>query len=436
MGIAVVIAVVWGCAATLAAVLVGVRARRARAGSNVAASETLSAEHLAAELRTSGAPAVPPLGATGSIVTEPVPPEPAGDEAGAPPLPAERFGHDPAVVPPPIAEQPVPGEPDAEQAGGVQARPGKGQLAAELGYTPELASSLDPDDVLDRILDAVMSMVGVDAALIAIGDEGHDRMTRATGLTDDEIERTLLQMPTHPDLRALEVVYRYRLDDVEQSAPLPRAALTVTLRADGEPIGSLAAISRSSRTALSDVALEGLARRAGPAISNALRYTEARAHAELDSLTGLHNRRLFYEFLGREIARAQRYERYVSVIVFDLDDFKRINDRVGHLGGDAVLAEVADRVRAVVRATDIPCRVGGDEFAVILPESGRDDAELLADRIALAIRAQKIDKVGSLKISAGVAELRASDTAADLFERADHALLRAKNTGKSRIVAN
>ena len=118
-----------------------------------------------------------------------------------------------------------------------------------------------------------------------------------------------------------------------------------------------------------------------------MRYVEARELAELDSLTGLHNRRVFYEFLGREIARAHRYERYVSVIVFDLDDFKRINDRIGHLEGDAVLVEVAERVRSVVRATDIPCRVGGDEFAVILPESSRDDAELLADRIAIAIRA-------------------------------------------------
>ncbi|HWE81893.1 MAG TPA: sensor domain-containing diguanylate cyclase [Gaiellaceae bacterium] len=435
MGTVVVIAVVWGCAAALAAGVVLVRARRPRVQTFDSAALEERAEQLVAELWDSRAAASAAAATSGAA--------PARETTNETPAPSAAT--DPVEdVPPPPAAQPGPPAPD--EAGPDEAGPDEsgetppeqpgGRLAAELTYTPELASSLDPDEVLDRILDAVMSMGGVDAALIAIGDESHDRVTRATGLSDDEIERTLLQLPRHPDLRALEVVYRYRLDDVDQSVPLPRAALTVTLRADGEPIGSLAAISRSSRTALSEVALEGLARRAGPAISNALRYTEARAHAELDSLTGLHNRRLFYEFLGREIARAQRYERYVSVIVFDLDDFKRINDRLGHLGGDAVLAEVADRVRAVVRATDIPCRVGGDEFAVILPESARDDAELLADRIALAIRAQKIDKVGSLKISAGVAELRAGDSAADLFERADHALLRAKNTGKSRIVAS
>ncbi len=258
-------------------------------------------------------------------------------------------------------------------------------------------------------------------------------------MTADEIERTLLHLPSHPDLRAIEVVYRYRLDDVNESSRLPRSALTVALRAEGDTIGSLAAVTRSTTGGFSDAAeaaLEGLARRAGPAIWNAIRFTEAREQAELDSLTGLHNRRLFYEFLGREIARAQRYERFVSLIVFDLDDFKRINDRIGHLGGDSVLSEVADRVRSVVRATDIPCRVGGDEFAVILPEASRDDAELLADRIALAIRSQKVDKVGALKISAGVAELRPGDASADLYKRADDALLRAKNAGKARIIAS
>jgi diguanylate cyclase (GGDEF)-like protein len=97
---------------------------------------------------------------------------------------------------------------------------------------------------------------------------------------------------------------------------------------------------------------------------------------------------------------------------------------------------VAERVRGVVRATDIACRVGGDEFAVILPESNRDDAQLLADRIAAAIRGQEVENAGTLKISAGVAELRPEDTATELFKRADEALYQAKHSGKARIVAS
>ena len=167
-----------------------------------------------------------------------------------------------------------------------------------------------------------------------------------------------------------------------------------------------------------------------------MRYAEAREHAELDSLTGLHNRRLFYEFLAREIARAQRYERFVSADRLRPGRFQADQRPHRASGRRRRARRRRRRVSAVVRATDIPCRVGGDEFAIILPESSRDDAELLADRISLSIRAQKIEKIGTLKISAGVAELRPDDTAADLFKRADHALYRAKHAGKARIVAS
>ena len=123
--------------------------------------------------------------------------------------------------------------------------------------------------------------------------------------------------------------------------------------------------------------------------------------------------------------------------MIDLDDFKRINDRIGHLGGDAVLVEVADRIRGVVRATDIACRVGGDEFAVILPESSRERRRA-ARRPHRSSRSgpRRSTRPGVLKISAGVAELRPDDTAADLFKRADQALYRAKNAGKARTIAN
>jgi len=176
--------------------------------------------------------------------------------------------------------------------------------------------------------------------------------------------------------------------------------------------------------------LEALAVRAGAALVNAQRFAEATKLAELDSLTGLHNRRLFHELLAREVARSRRYGRRLSLIVLDLDDFKRINDRIGHLAGDAVLAEVAARLRSVVRATDIACRVGGDEFAVILPESTRGDADHLAARIERAVAAEPIAKSGTLRISSGVTELSSDDTANDLFERADEDLYRAKAAAK------
>ena len=206
---------------------------------------------------------------------------------------------------------------------------------------------------------------------------------------------------------------------------------------DGQELGFLTVFTRSSTHAFGDQdvrALEDLAARAGPAIENARRFREARQLADLDALTGLHNRRYFHQTLAREVARAHRYERRLALIVLDLDDFKAINDRIGHLAGDAVLADAAERVREVVRSADIACRVGGDEFAVIMPESGLEDADQLYRRILYAVSTRPVAGDGKLYLSAGVAELRADDDAISFFERGDAALYRAKQSGKGRIV--
>ena len=182
--------------------------------------------------------------------------------------------------------------------------------------------------------------------------------------------------------------------------------------------------------------LEELALRAGPAIENAKRFREARQLADLDALTGLHNRRYFHETLSREVARAQRYGRRLALIVLDLDDFKAINDRIGHLAGDAVIAESAERVRDVVRSADIACRVGGDEFAVIMPESTLADADQLYRRLQATVSARPVGQAGRLSFSAGVAELVPDDDPTAFFERSDEALYRAKERGKAQVVAS
>ena len=118
-------------------------------------------------------------------------------------------------------------------------------------------------------------------------------------------------------------------------------------------------------------AIEQIAATSIPAIENARRYREARQLAETDALTGFFNQRYFHETLRREALRAQRYDRRLALLIIDLDDFKAVNDRIGHLAGDAVLAQVAERLRNEIRSVDIGCRVGGDEFGVIMPESDR-----------------------------------------------------------------
>ena len=199
---------------------------------------------------------------------------------------------------------------------------------------------------------------------------------------------------------------------------------------------SLPAAATAASTRRTSRRLEELAERAGPAIENARRFREARRLADLDALTGLHNRRYFHETLAREVARAHRYNRKVALVVFDLDDFKDVNDRIGHLAGDSVLAEASERLRDVVRSADVACRIGGDEFAVIMPESGLPDAERLHTRVRTPAPTGRSARRGRLFLSAGISELRPGDDSVALFERADEALYRAKEAGKGRAVSN
>jgi diguanylate cyclase (GGDEF)-like protein len=191
-------------------------------------------------------------------------------------------------------------------------------------------------------------------------------------------------------------------------------------------------LARSHRRARGDRRrMDGIARQLEQARDEARRN---RLLADLDGLTGQHNRRYFHEMLAREVARAQRYGRELALVVFDLDDFKSINDRIGHLAGDAVLAETAERARDVVRSADIACRVGGDEFAVLLPEASGREAELLYGRLHRAVSSRPVAEAGTVSVSAGIAVLQADDEPNTFFERADEALYRAKERGKGKVV--
>ena len=305
----------------------------------------------------------------------------------------------------------------------------------------DLAGSIDVDDVLARVVEVASGVGGADAALVALREDATGKRIVATlGLAADEAERegVVAGPPDGRPVRATAMLYSYDADAERDGASLIHAGLAVPIRADGTQLGHVAVFTRSRDRTFGDAELaelEELAQRAAPAVENAYRFREARQLADLDSLTGLHNRRFFHETLARECARAHRYERNLALIVFDLDDFKAVNDRIGHLAGDTVLAEVADRVREAVRESDVACRVGGDEFAVILPESTAADADQLYRRILNAVSARPIGEAGKLLLSAGVAELRPDDDPRSFFQRADDALYRAKESGKGRIVS-
>jgi len=156
-----------------------------------------------------------------------------------------------------------------------------------------------------------------------------------------------------------------------------------------------------------------------------------------DPLTALPNRRCFEDTLSAEIARAGRTGAALSLAIVDLDFFKRINDTFGHPTGDEVLRAVAATARATVRGHDMLARIGGEEFAIVMPETNAAEAKSASNRVRTAIAGDPIllqsgERV-SVTASAGAAALKPGESATDLLARADAALYEAKNAGRNTV---
>jgi len=155
-----------------------------------------------------------------------------------------------------------------------------------------------------------------------------------------------------------------------------------------------------------------------------------------DGLTGLFNRSYLDEALPRELARAERDNRPIGLLILDIDHFKQVNDRHGHSAGDRVLARVARLVRTLVRAGDIPCRYGGDELVAVMPGATREEALQAGERIRSSVAEDRaVADVDPVTVSIGVAVYpEDATTATDLFRHADRALYEAKDLGRNRVV--
>jgi diguanylate cyclase (GGDEF)-like protein len=182
-------------------------------------------------------------------------------------------------------------------------------------------------------------------------------------------------------------------------------------------------------------------------IENAVNRARLVRSGLTDFLTGFHNRRYLQARLREELAGAQRSRQPVACLMIDVDHFKRINDQYGHLAGDAVLREVAQRIDAEMRMSDTGVRFGGDEFAIVLPQGGVGDGERVAARVLEAVRSQPVPIGGQAKetvtLSIGVAAAAPDQSTRDfkvladrLIAEADAALYRAKSAGRNRIAVS
>jgi diguanylate cyclase (GGDEF)-like protein len=156
--------------------------------------------------------------------------------------------------------------------------------------------------------------------------------------------------------------------------------------------------------------------------------------ADTDTLTEVPNRRRFYELATKALALSTPGA--ASIVMFDIDHFKEINDRYGHAAGDAALRDVARCMRETLRGRDVAGRIGGDEFAMLLPETTADEAILVAGRVAMRLDAARAGRRGApLSLSFGVVLALEAENIADALHRADQALYEAKRQGRSRAVA-
>lgn len=220
-----------------------------------------------------------------------------------------------------------------------------------------------------------------------------------------------------------------------------RRPLALELAAEDEGIGRLLLYppADGSFDREEEQLAQWLAAQASIALENERLHRTVKRQAITDELTQLANRRRFTETLALEVHRAERFDDPLALILADLDDFKAINDRYGHATGDEVLRRFADVLRENVRDFDVPVRFGGEEFAVLLPETGMEGGRQLALRLATALSELRMPEIGGdrgpVTASFGVAAFPEAGSAEELLSAADRALYQAKAEGKNRVAA-
>ncbi len=352
----------------------------------------------------------------------------------------------------------------ANQAGGVlenvyllRNESRQRELAESLRRTTlALNTSLELDEVFAHLLEEVRRLVPYDSASVMKVSErkGVARIVHAVGY-EQYLSPERMRYLAHLALRIVDIPNLLQVITSGKPVSIPdtrvdsewivsptsahiRSWIGVPVTVNGKVtvIFSLDSVTPHTYRKFHEVLLSTFASHASLAVQNALLFERIRKMALTDELTGVPNRRQVFVMGEREVRRAQRFSQPLSLIMLDIDYFKRVNDTYGHLIGDEVLKVIAERCQSVIREVDIIGRYGGEEFCVLLPEARLDDACKVAERLRQAVAGEALPTSAgglSLTISLGVATLTPDiETLQDLLDVADQGLYMAKQGGRNR----
>jgi diguanylate cyclase (GGDEF)-like protein len=294
------------------------------------------------------------------------------------------------------------------------------ELEALTGLATTMTEVLEERPVLARGLEALQVAARTSSSALHLSGEAGLDLSATTG--DWGSDRVWAHVPA----------------EMPESATLDRRGKRFIVRlpvvARGRTLGLLTLVRPESEGPFhEELGLLGLlVDQLAVALQNARDYSEKLEAAIRDPLTGLYNRRFFYEAFAQEIARHERYGNGAALVLFDIDDFKVINDTLGHQAGDEVLEEVGRIVSQLVRPSDTFARIGGEEFGLLMPETGQLDALLVAERLRTAVARSRILAARGVTLSGGVSALPQDGTTREELQRhADQALYWAKRNGKN-----
>jgi diguanylate cyclase (GGDEF)-like protein len=314
-----------------------------------------------------------------------------------------------------------------------------------------VAENLEMGQAVNHILDQLKQVVPYDSASVQL-IEGNELVIVGGRGWEDEADVLGMRFPVpgeNPNSAVIQTGKPYYLADAgkvyEKFSEPPhdhiRSWLGVPLIVQGRLTGLLAIDSAQPGNFDEEkinIALE-FANQVAGALENARLFRESQTQAITDALTGVYNRRGLFQLGEFEFQRSRRINRPFSVMMFDIDHFKQVNDKYGHAAGDQVLHQVAQRCLKNSRATDLVGRYGGEEFVMLLTETNLHAAHAIAERLRLGIMKSSFHTDAgeiSITLSIGVAEAGKTDTLEALIERADAALYQAKHTGRNRVVAS